>query len=417
MDKKINTDNKILNEQTIYKQRNEIKKENEISDKIKNIKNKKNSIIILYIFLILIGVANFYSSVSRFDATTVSNKMIKQGIILLVAFFTCYLTSKISYKNFLNKRIRSSITMFGIILFLVVAFAPIPSIFPTINGGKGWIHIGSFSFQITELFKVPFIGLIAWALSRGKNGGKKVPYLKNFLAVSVYTGIFFVLLLFLKDLGTGLHYVMIVAFLIFTSDITDKFLMAIIASGGGLGLFVLTAVYNFGSGYKQHRVKIYLDGIFKDVYDRMEAFQIYQSLIAFGTSGFLGKGYGNGVQKYNYIPEVETDFAIATFAEEMGFLGVISLLLLFFVMFFLIMNISDSTEDYFAKYFVTGIAGYIITQVIINIGVAIGLIPVFGVPLPFISSGGSSLIALSVAIGIVINISNSSAKNLETLTK
>ena len=103
MDKKINTDNKILNEQTIYKQRNEIKKENEISDKIKNIKNKKNSIIILYIFLILIGVANFYSSVSRFDATTVSNKMIKQGIILLVAFFTCYLTSKISYKNFLNK--------------------------------------------------------------------------------------------------------------------------------------------------------------------------------------------------------------------------------------------------------------------------------------------------------------------------
>ena len=101
-----------------------------------------------------------------------------------------------------------------------------------------------------------------------------------------------------------------------------------------------------------------------------------QSLIAFGTGGIFGKGIGNGVQKYNYIPEVETDFAIANLGEETGFVGMIIVLFLFFTLFVLIMNIAGKSKNYFYKYLVSGIAGYIITQVIINIGVAIGLIPV-----------------------------------------
>lgn len=121
----------------------------------------------------------------------------------------------------------------------------------------------------------------------------------------------------------------------------------------------------------------------------------------------LGKGFGNGVQKYNYIPEVETDFAIATYAEETGFIGMILLLFLFFSLFFLIMGVANNSKNYFSKYLVGGIAGYFITQVIINIGVAIGLIPVFGIPLPFISSGGSSLLAISISMGLVIYVNNS----------
>ena len=140
--------------------------------------------------------------------------------------------------------------------------------------------------------------------------------------------------------------------------------------------------------------------------DRFDRHQLYQSLIAFGTGGIFGKGIGNGVQKYNYIPEVETDFAIANLAEETGFVGMFIVLFLFFTLFVLIMNIAGKSKNYFYKYLVSGIAGYIITQVIINIGVAIGLIPVFGIPLPFISAGGSSILALSLSMGYIIYINN-----------
>ena len=120
----------------------------------------------------------------------------------------------------------------------------------------------------------------------------------------------------------------------------------------------------------------------------------------------ISKGFGNGVQKYNYIPEVETDFAIANFAEETGFIGMFIIIFSFFSLFFLIMGVANNAKNYFSKYLVGGIAGYLITQVIINIGVAIGFIPVFGIPLPFISSGGSSLLAISVSMGLVIHINN-----------
>ena len=149
-----------------------------------------------------------------------------------------------------------------------------------------------------------------------------------------------------------------------------------------LSLYYFIGALHSLSGYKQHRVKVFLDGILHSTYDREEAYQIYQSLLAFGTGGVVGKGFGNGVQKYNYIPEVETDFAIATYAEETGFIGMLIVLFLFFSLFVLIMGVAGNAKNYFSKYLVGGIAGYLITQVIINIGVAIGLIPVFGIPLP-----------------------------------
>ena len=158
--------------------------------------------------------------------------------------------------------------------------------------------------------------------------------------------------------------------MIFLSDIPNKL---IFPSFFGLLASIPILLYIFLhtlSGYKQHRIKVFLDGILHSNYDREEAYQIYQSLIAFGTGGVLGKGFGNGVQKYNYIPEVETDFAIATYAEETGFIGMILVLFLFFSLFFLIMGVANKSKNYFSKYLVGGIAGYFITQVIINIGVA-----------------------------------------------
>ncbi|MCI7224293.1 FtsW/RodA/SpoVE family cell cycle protein, partial [Fusobacterium sp.] len=228
-------------------------------------------------------------------------------------------------------------------------------------------------------------------------------------------GIFIFLLLCLKDLGTGIHYVMITFFLIFMSDLKDKIIWPIISIGVSSLTIFSFLFYKFGEsfgGYKHHRLKIFIDGLLENKYDRFEAYQIYQSLVGFGTGGLFGKGYGNGVQKYSYIPEVETDFAISTFGEEMGLVGMFLILVTFLILFTLIMNVAENTKTYFGKYLVASVGGYFITQVIINIGVAIGLIPVLGIPLPFISSGGSSLLALSVAMGLVVSVNNSKLKEI-----
>jgi len=409
MKKNLVIDDDIVENKTLYKKVNDIQKERE-NEKVNDLIVKRKSIIVsFFLILIILGCINFFSSISRFDNKIMLAKVIKQSMILLVSLLIFGVTIK--FGNTIHKIItkpgfRFSVLISSLVTFLIIAYGP-ESLFPTINGGKGWVHMGPISLQIPELFKVPFIMLLANILARGKDDNKKIPYKKNFFSVLFYTLIFFMLITFaLHDMGTAIHYVMIATFMIFLSDISNKALLSLL----GLVLsFIPVALYytlNFTSDYKRHRVKAFLDGIIYSTYTREDAYQIYQSLIAFGTGGILGKGLGNGVQKYNYIPEVETDFAIANFAEETGFVGMVIILFSFFSLFFLIMGVANNSKSYFSKYLVGGIAGYLITQVIINIGVAIGLIPVFGIPLPFISSGGSSLLAISIAMGLVIHVNN-----------
>ena len=409
MKKNLVIDDDIVENKTLYKKVNDIQKERE-NEKVNDLIVKRKSIIVsFFLILIILGCINFFSSISRFDNKIMLAKVIKQSMILLVSLLIFGVTIKFGstiHKIITKSGFRLFVLGSSFVIFLIIAFGP-DSLFPTINGGKGWVHMGPISLQIPELFKVPFIILLANILARGKDDNKKIPYIKNFFSVLFYTLIFFMLITFaLHDMGTAIHYIMIACFIIFLSDIPNK---VVFPAFFGLLASIPVLLYiflNTLSGYKLDRVKAFLDGILHGNYTREDAYQIYQSLIAFGTGGILGKGFGNGVQKYNYIPEVETDFAIATYAEETGFIGMFIVLFLFFSLFVLIMGVANNAKNYFSKYLVGGIAGYFITQVIINIGVAIGLIPVFGIPLPFISSGGSSLLAISMAMGLVIYVNN-----------
>ena len=412
MRRKINFNNRATDQVAIHNKINEINKEREEEKKRKYIISKRKSSIIAFFFiLVLIGALNFISSISRFDNAKVVDKVIKQlsilGLSLTIFTFMC--TKK--FGGFFNKIVRGKgfrafFILGSIAVFMIIAFGP-SSIFPTVNGGKGWIRLGPLSLQIPELLKVPFVITIAGIFARGKDTKEKISYAKNLKVAIFYTLIFAVTITAaLHDMGTAIHYVMIAAFMIFLTDIPNKVLYPIFFSlivAIPISFPVLLKIF---SGYKQHRIKVYLEGILHNNYDRVDNYQVYQSLIAFGTGGIFGKGMGNGVQKYNYIPEVETDFAISNLAEETGFVGMFIVLFLFFTLFVLIMNVAVKSKNFFYQYLVSGIAGYIITQVIINIGVAIGLIPVFGIPLPFISAGGSSILALSLSMGYVIYINN-----------
>lgn len=411
MKRKIDFNNRATDQVAIHNKINEINKEREEERRKNIISKRKSSIIAFFFILVLIGTLNFISSISRFDNAKVIEKATKQSVILglslLIFAFMC--TKK--FGGFFNKIVRGKGFRFffilgSLMLFAIIAVGP-NNIFPTVNGGKGWIRLGALNIQIPELLKVPFVIAIAGIFAREKDNKTKAPYLVHFIVASLYTLAFFVTITFaLHDMGTAIHYIMIAAFMIFLTDIPNKLLSLAISSFIIFGISTFYYILNFSSGYKQHRLKVYLEGILHNNYDRVDNYQVYQSLIAFGTGGIFGKGMGNGVQKYNYIPEVETDFAIANLAEETGFVGMFIVLFLFFTLFVLIMNVAVKSKNFFYRYLVSGIAGYIITQVIINIGVAIGLIPVFGIPLPFISSGGSSILALSFSMGYIIYINN-----------
>lgn len=410
MSTNLKTNNSNKNNATIYKQLNDLNKLKKKKDDEILIKKRRNNIIFLFLFLLCIGFFNFYSTISHQSSEIISKKILKFSIILSISLVAGIITFS-CYKHIKKKNFRILIFVLGMITFLVVAFFPNPHIFPTINGGKGWIRLFGFSLQVTEIFKIAYVILLAGLLARGKDSDDKFSVWKNLIHVGIYLLIFFFLLYSLRDLGTGIHYLLITLFLVFISDISNK-----IAYGGLITTFlaaplVLFLAYSLSSGYKHHRIKIYLEGLLHNNYDRFDAFQIYQSLVGIGTGGLFGKGYGNGIQKYNYIPEIETDFAIATLAEETGLIGIILLLLTFLMFFILIMNIAENSKTYFGKYLVAGIAGYFITQVVINISVAVGLLPVFGIPLPFISSGGSSLLALSIAIALVLRVNNEGLNN------
>ena len=407
MKRKIDFNNRATDQVAFHNMINEKDEE-----KRKEKKNKRrNNIISFFFILVMIGSLNFISSISRFDNAKVMDKAFKQSIILGLSLVIFILMCTKKFGSLFDKTVRgplfrASFLFLSLGLFIVVALGP-SSVFPTVNGGKGWIRLGSLSLQIPELLKVPFVVSIAGIFARGKDTKEKISYKKNFLTAFVYTSAFALFItLALKDMGTAIHYVMIAGFMLFLSDIPNKVLYPIFFGGLAAAPALLSFFSKVLTGYKQHRLKVYLEGILHNNYDRVDAYQIYQSLIAFGTGGIFGKGIGNGVQKYNYIPEVETDFAIANLAEETGFVGMIIVLFLFFTLFVLIMNVATKSKNYFYKYVVAGIGGYIITQVIINIGVAIGLLPVFGIPLPFISTGGSSILALSLSMGYIIYINN-----------
>ena len=407
MKRKIDFNNRATDQVAFHNMMNEKDEEKRKEKKSK----RRNNIISFFFILVMIGSLNFISSISRFDNAKVMDKAFKQSIILGLSLVIFILMCTKKFGGLFDKTVRgplfrASFLFLSLGLFIVVALGP-SSVFPTVNGGKGWIRLGSLSLQIPELLKVPFVVSIAGIFARGKDTKEKISYKKNFWTAFIYTGAFTAFItLALKDMGTAIHYVMIAGFMIFLSDISNKFLSFVISSFVISGISIFYYVLNFTNGYKQHRLKVYLEGILYNNYDRVDNYQVYQSLIAFGTGGIFGKGIGNGVQKYNYIPEVETDFAIANLAEETGFVGMFIVLFLFFTLFVLIMNIAGKSKNYFYKYLVSGIAGYIITQVIINIGVAIGLIPVFGIPLPFISAGGSSILALSLSMGYIIYVNN-----------
>lgn len=348
--------------------------------------------VLLSVVLIIcgIGLLNIYSagfSLSDFRQTPLYLKQMQWILIGLIgmtfAFFIDY--------RFLS---RHAYLIYGIsvlLLLVVLAFG-----YAT-RGSQRWIAISGFSFQPSELVKLTVILALTryfdrHQISRGYHLAElSIPFLIVIIP--------FLFILKQPDLGTGLILFFLFLSIVFFVGLDPKSLL--IAATGG---FILTPIgWYFLKDYQRERILTF----FSPERDPLgSGYHIIQSMIAVGSGGFFGKGFLKGSQtQLKFLPEQQTDFVFSVFAEEWGFLGGAILLILFFFLILWGFKIMMHSRDYTGAVIAFGITMLIFWEVFINIGMVLGILPVVGIPLPFLSYGGSSMVVLMTAVGLLMNIS------------
>lgn len=316
-------------------------------------------------------------------------RQILQGILIGGPMF--YAFSRIDYHYW--KKYAFPI-MAGSLILLFAVF--IPGLGEARLGAKRWIDVGGFSFQPAEMVKLTFlIYLSAWLEKKGKDLHDVAYGLVSFL---VMLGILVLLIAVAqRDLGTTLVITAIAMVIYFTAGAPLKHIAAI-----GLGGFVAVIGLIALEPYRLNRIKV----LFNPSLDPQGiGYHVNQALIAVGSGGFFGLGLMHSRQKYNYLPEVATDSIFAIIAEELGFLFSVGLVLLFLAFVLQAFKVARRAPDQFGKLLAVGIATWIGFQAFVNIGAMLSLLPLTGIPLPFISHGSSSLITLLAATGLLVNIS------------
>lgn len=340
------------------------------------------------------------SAPSAFAETNDSYKYIKKqaisAVIGLVAMMAC---SKVDYHIF--RKMKWLIYIVFIVLLVLVGFVGIDA-----GGARRWINIAGFNFQPSEFAKIGFILFFASVLSDVKEHGKIKTYKYGF----VYPLIFMVpivgAILILQNHFSAtfiIAVVTVVQMFVAGTKISHFLLTGLVGvAGGAVALLIKNGQLSLGTDFRSSRIQTWLDPFSDPTGD---GWQIIQSLYAIGSGGLFGVGLGNSKQKYLYLPEPHNDFIFSVLAEELGFVGCVAVILLFTLFVWRGVVISMKAKDNFGCLIAIGIITMLGLQAMINIAVVTGTIPVTGMPLPFFSYGGTSLIANLIAVGILLNIS------------
>lgn len=313
-----------------------------------------------------------------------------QGLFLLISYIIIYVTLKIPYEKYLNKA-----NIIFCICFLLLILVLIPGIGTVRNGSRSWFGFGGLGIQPSEFMKLAITIFTSKYLSKNEKELKNIK--KGVLPILTILIIVFGLIMLQPDFGTGVIIVISIVALLFVSGVNMSFFLKI----GCLGLCGVAALI-IAAPYRMKRIISFLNP-WSDPLG--SGFQIIQSLYAIGPGGLLGLGFGNSIQKHFYLPEPQTDFIFSIISEEFGFMGIIIVATLFIIIIYRGFRISKNCENKFGKYLAFGITFGLAFQTILNLMVVVGLIPVTGVTLPFLSYGGSSLLITMLSIGVLLNIS------------
>ena len=314
----------------------------------------------------------------------------QQALFIIIGLILMKIISKVNYRVYYEK---ANLILISCLFLMVLVL--IPGIGTIRNGSRSWFGIGSFGIQPSEAAKLGLLIFISKYLSKSEKTGNSF---KNFIPILIVVFIFFILIMLQPDFGTGMVLVLSVISLMFASGLDLKYFCYLIGTGVvGITFIILIAPY------RMQRIISFLNP-WKDPLG--SGFQIIQSLYAIGPSGLLGIGFLNSRQKHFYLPEPQTDFIFSIICEEFGIVGAIIVLTLFALVVYFGLSIAIKQTDLFAKYLVYSIIFQIIFQAVLNLSVVVGIVPVTGVTLPFVSYGGSSLLVSMASIGIILNIEN-----------
>ncbi|MBI3637592.1 MAG: putative lipid II flippase FtsW [Candidatus Rokubacteria bacterium] len=279
----------------------------------------------------------------------------------------------------------------GVLLVLVL----VPPFSQPINGTRRWLRLGPVSFQPAELAKLALVVYLAAFLARKRD--ELEDFWRGFVPPVAVAGLLAALVLAQPDLGNCLTLVTMTFALLFLAGSRVRHLATVL--GAALPLLALAV---WIAPYRLRRITTFLDP-WGD--PRGSGFQIIQSWLALGNGGWLGRGIGQSKQKLFYLPESHTDFIFAVIGEELGFVGALALVAVFAVLVWRGLRIGLRAPDPFGAYLALGITVLIATQTLVNLGAVTGLLPTKGLPLPFISFGGSALLMTMLATGVLLNIS------------
>lgn len=323
--------------------------------------------------------------------------LIRQAIFLFIGTIVFFITQKIPLS--LYKKYSNHLFIFSIILLILVLM---PGIGSVRGGARSWIGFKEFSIQPAELVKITSIIFTSKVLA---NNPKMMSNNKDFYLYLLIIIFVFGLILLQPDFGTGAVLTLSLLFMLFIGGVQMKNIIL-----GGILAVIGVALMIIMAPYRMERIISYLDP-WSDPLG--SGFQIIQSLYAISPAGLFGYGLFNSRQKYYYLPEPQNDFIFSILVEELGIIGGALVILLFFYLIFTGYKIAKYSKDSFSSYLAFGFSSLLFIQVFINISVVIGLIPVTGVTLPFISYGGSSLIISMFMMGIMVNIMKNTDKDLD----
>jgi cell division protein FtsW len=291
----------------------------------------------------------------------------------------------------LEKAVLPLLIVAGVLLVLVL----VPPFGQAINGTRRWIRFGVVSFQPAELAKVALVLYLAAFLA--KRRGDLAEFRTGALPALAVAGLLAGLVLVQPDLGNCMTLIVVTFGLLYLAGSPAKHLAWVAAPA-----LPLVALAIWMAPYRLRRITAFMDP-WSD--PRGSGFQIIQSWLALGNGGLVGQGIGGSRQKLFYLPESHTDFIFAIVGEELGFVGALSMVALFAVVIWRGLRIGLRAADPFGSYLALGITVLLATQTLVNLGVVTGLLPTKGLPLPFISFGGSALLMTMVATGVLLNIS------------
>jgi cell division protein FtsW len=351
-----------------------------------------NVLFIATILLIALSVVMVYSAsapvaLQRYGSA--SFFLVKQGMWAALGLPMLWFLMKVDYRTYREPVfIWSCLGLIALALVAVLFSAPV-------NNARRWFGMAGIGVQPSEFAKLAAIIFIAAILERRMHRIDEVTY--SLLPIGIVVAALVGLILLEPDFGTSMSLILIAAAMVFTAGLHYRYIV-------GALLAALPAVYivAMGASYRRRRLLAFLNPWDDPLGD---GFQVIQSLIAVGTGGVWGRGLMNGVQKLFYLPEPHTDFIYAVISEELGLVGATAVILCFGIITWRGMRAALRAPDSFGAFLAVGLTTMIAVQALVNISVVLGLMPTKGIPLPFVSQGGSSLLVNLIGTGILLNVS------------